>query len=185
MNVFESQEVKRISRCSAPPSVRTEPAGSLQIMSQSSAVREIHICWWTEVESSVIPNQHQPRQAQMQSWVSAAVWLCVTENWTWLDNGCPAEVLSIHGSPVHVSYKPAVFLAFLQCRTMKCVVLHWLCKDMVEFGTRIPTGDIEEQVASAPHLYHSYDNVHNHSGLCLIILLGRKSNPQHKVILLF
>lgn len=176
---------QRISRCSAPPPVRAEPIGSLQIMSQNSTVRKVHICWWTEVEWSVITNQHQPRQAQMQSWDSAAVRLCVTERWTWLDKGCLIEVLFIRGSPVHVSYKSAAFLASLHCSTIKRVVLHWLCKGMVEFGTRNPTGESEEQADSAPHLYHSYDNIHSHSGLCLIILLGRKSNPQDKAILLF
>lgn len=36
------------------PSVRTEPKGSLQTRSWGSAGREVHICWWAEVETCVI-----------------------------------------------------------------------------------------------------------------------------------
>lgn len=131
------------------------------------------------------PDQHQPRQAQIQSWDNAAVWLCVTESWTWLDKECLIEVPPIHGGPMHVSYKTSVFYAFLYCSTTKSVVPNWLRKDMVEFRTRNPTGDSKDQVAFAPHLYNSYDNIHSHSGFYLIILLGRRTNPQHKLILSF
>lgn len=90
-------------------SVRTEPTGSLQIRSQSSAAREVRICWWAEVERSIIPwstsaQTAELTAAQMQSWGNAAVLLWVTESWTWLNKECLTEVPSTD-SGMHVGYK--------------------------------------------------------------------------------
>lgn len=137
MNGFESQEVKRI-RCSVPLLSELSQRAYCKSAARAVQVGKCVSAAGQRLKGLWSPDQHQPWEAQMQSWANAAVRLCVKKSWTWLDKECLIEVPSIYSAPMHVSYKIAVFHAFLHCSTTKCVLRFTGCV-ILWFSTGLET----------------------------------------------
>lgn len=165
MSFFEFQEFKRISRCSAIPLCEDWAKRLIadQVLGQCRQ-RSTYLLVGRGWNLCNLPVNNSPDSLRCSPGIMQRFGV-VQQSWPRLDKECLTEVPSTHGGPMHSSYKPIIFHAFLHCSTTSVLCFTGTTR------TRNPTWASKEQVAFTLHLYHS---IHNHSGSCPQILLGRK-----------